>query len=62
MDGHAPGLAKNIEAGELKGSQKLGAIVVERCGRVGDAKAHLFEAGRIVADKISLQRLERGFG
>ena len=51
-DRDAPGLAEDVEAGEFERGEDLGAVVVERRGRVGDQEAHLFEARGVVADEV----------
>ena len=49
VDRHAPGLAQDVEAGELERGQDLGPVVVERRRGIGDAEAHLLDAGGVVA-------------
>ena len=61
-DGGSPLLAEQVEAGKFEGGEDLRAVVVERGRRVGDEEAHLFEAGRVVADQVSLHRPEHAFG
>ena len=61
-DRNAPRLAENIQTREFQRGMNLSAIVVERCGGIGDEKSHLLQPRRIVADKIGLHRAKRRFG
>src|SRR5438128_281586 len=60
MDGHTPGLPHDVETGELQGREQLRSVVIERRCWIGDAKPHLFEAHRIVSEKIRFERANRG--
>ena len=59
---HAPRLSQQIETRELDRGDHLRAVVVERCGGIGEQEPHLFEPRRIAADEIRLQRADAGHG
>ncbi len=61
-NGHVPGLAQNIEAGEFQRRQDLRAVVIQGGGRVGDEESHLFQTRGVVAHQIRLHGAEHGFG
>src|SRR6266478_2248448 len=62
MHRHVQRLADNIETSELDGCEKLRAVVVEACGRVGDQEAERFESERVVPDKVVLEHTKACFG
>ena len=58
----APRLSEQIETRELDCGDHLRAVVVERCGGIGEQKPHLLEPRGIAADEIRLQRADAGHG
>ncbi len=55
MDRHSPGLPHDVEARELQSREQLCSIVVERSCGIRNAKPHLFQAHRVVAQKVGFQ-------
>src|SRR5512133_1168650 len=54
-DRNTPRLTQNVETCELQRGQHLRAIVVQRRSWISDAKAHLLEPRRIVAEDVWLE-------
>src|SRR5262249_38303517 len=53
--GHPPLLSENVQAGEFERRENLGAVVVERCGRIGNQEPHLLDPRRITPEQVGFQ-------